>query len=244
MAKVNDLLSKRFKKNSQKLSKMTGLAEMSSSGKLSSFSGVFRFTPLSDNEEQNLRELLKIHVVGDIDISNDLKFLSAITSEVKAINNQAAILHGERIKQAQNVLKKYKDGAFSSWLLLTYGNRQTPYNFLQYFEFYSQMPKSLQQKIDSMPRQAVYALAARNCNQDEKIKIVESYKGETKKELLEIIRERFPLSDKDKRASKPTEQVLSTLKLLEKQIEQSRFKPTSKQLEVIRKFLKSLLKKI
>ncbi|NGX37987.1 MAG: hypothetical protein K1000chlam2_01156, partial [Chlamydiae bacterium] len=42
MVKVNDLLSSRFKKASEKLSKMTNLAEMSTSGSLSSFSGVFR----------------------------------------------------------------------------------------------------------------------------------------------------------------------------------------------------------
>ena len=241
MAKVNDILSKRFKKASEKLSKMTDLAEMSSSGKLSSFSGVFRITPLSGSEEENLHEILKAYSVEDADIANDLKSLSAITSEVKAINNQAAILHGERIKRAQDVLKKYRDGAFSSWLMATYGNRQTPYNFLQYFEFYSKMPKSLQQKVDAMPRQAVYALATRNCDQGEKAKIVEDYKGETKKQLLEMIRERFPLAEKDKRASNPTDQVLSTLKLLEKQMKHPRFKPGDKQSKMIKEALKSLI---
>ena len=173
-----------------------------------------------------------------------MKSLSAITSEVKAIGNQAAILHGERIKRAQNVLKKYRDGAFSSWLIATYGNRQTPYNFLQYFEFYSKMPKSLQQKVDAMPRQAVYALATRNCDQGEKAKIVENYKGETKKQLLEMIRERFPLADKDKRASNPTEQVLMTLKLLEKQVKHTGFNPDNKQKKMIKEVLKSLIYKI
>jgi len=244
MAKVNDLLNQRFKKTSEKLSKMTDLAELSTSGKLSSFSGVFRVTPLSGSEEEGLEDILKEYSLENSDIANDLKFLSAITSEVKAINNQAAILHGERIKRAQEMLKKYRDGAFSSWLIATYGNRQTPYNFLQYYEFYSNMPKSLQQKVDRMPRQAVYALATRNCKTEEKEKIVEQYKGETKKELLEMIRQRFPLAVQDKRAPNLSAQVFTLVKQLEKQVSSPRFKPTSSQKKQLQEALSSLLKKI
>ena len=86
----------------------------------------------------------------------DLEFLTTITSEVKAINNQAIILHGERIKQCtRTFLTKYRDGAFSAWLISTYGNRQTPYNFLQYYEFYQSLNLELQKRMDDMPRQVV-----------------------------------------------------------------------------------------
>lgn len=73
---------------------------------------------------------------GEGNLTLDLAELSLITSEVKAINNQAAILHGERIKKAQTLLKSYQEGAFSAWLNATYGNRQTPYNLMQYYEFF------------------------------------------------------------------------------------------------------------
>ncbi len=244
MAKVNDLLTSRFKKASQKISKMTDLAEKSSSGELSSFSGVFRITPLTESEEENLRNLLSEYSSEKQDISDDLTFLSSITSEVKAINNQAAILHGERIKRAQDILKKYRDGAFSSWLVSAYGNRQTPYNFLQYFELYMSIPKVLQDKVDTMPRQAVYTLATRNCPKERKEEVIKGYKGETKKELLMLIRDRFPLEQKDKRAPNVAEQAILELTRIEKLISGPRFKPSDRQKKRMQEVLQSIQVKL
>jgi len=147
MTKVNSLLSQRLKMATEKLSKMTSLVEMSSSGNLSSFSGVFRVTPLSEKEQEALQQLLQEYGSEKQDIQNDLDTLSSITAEVKAINNQAIILHGERIKRAQDILKSYRDGAFSAWLIASYGNRQTPYNFLQYYELYTSLPQQLHPKL-------------------------------------------------------------------------------------------------
>lgn len=244
MAKVNELLSSRFKSASQKLSKMTHLAEMSSSGKLSSFSGVFRVTPLTENEEEFLRGILSEYSKEHLDISSDLKFLSAITSEVKAINNQAAILHGERIKQAQEILKQYRDGAFSAWLVHAYGNRQTPYNFLQYYELYRNVPKMLQEKVDAMPRQAIYTLATRDCPKEDKEEIIKNYQGESKKELLALIRKRFPLAQKDKRAPNISEQIIKQLIQLEKDLSSPRFTPSSGQKKRILEVLQSIQSKL
>ena len=154
MAKVNTLLTERLKKPSEKLSKMSTLAEMSSSGNLSSFSGVFRVAQLSTKEHENLQQLLTQYRKEEGSSLRDLEQLVSLTSEVKAINNQASILHGERIKKAQEILKRYQDGAFSAWLMQTYGNRQTPYNFLQYYELYIALPQVLIPKLSSMPKQA------------------------------------------------------------------------------------------
>jgi len=242
MAKVNQLLTTRFKKASQKLSKMTDLAEMSSQGNLSSFAGVFRVTPLSESEQEGLRNLLTAYHQEGEDVEAHLTELSAITSEVKAITNQAAILHGERIKQAQEILKGYQEGAFTSWLVQTYGNRQTPYNFLQYFELYSAIPKTLQQKLDEMPRQAVYTLATRGCEQNEKEELIKNYKGETKKELLAMIRDRFPIAVKDKRASDIAKQSLKQLSEMEKLWKSERFSPSKKQKKQLLEVLQSLQK--
>lgn len=244
MVKVNDLLSLRFRKGPEKLSKMTNLAELSSTGNLSSFSGVFRVTPLTEAEEVHLRNLLEGYSLEQGDISADLENLSALTSEVKAINNQAAILHGERIKRAQDILKRYRDGAFSSWLMNTYGNRQTPYNFLQYYELYMSIPKILQDKVDVMPRQAVYTLASRNCPQENKEDVIKNYNGETKKQLLMLIRDRFPLEDQDKRASSLSEQTIAELSRIEKLVSSSRFKPTPEQKRRILEVLQSIQTKL
>jgi len=200
MSKFNDLLNLRFKNKESQQPKMTALVERATNGDLSSFSGVFRVTALNENEKSSLEELLKSYRQTETDdVESDLKALVAITSEVKAITNQAVILHGERIKKAQEILKKYRDGAFTAWLFTTYGNRQTPYNFLQYYEFYSIMPTTLHPKMDQMPRQAIYTLASRSGEIERKQDLVNNYAGQPKQELLKLIRQMFPLADDDKR---------------------------------------------
>ena len=191
---------------------MNALVEKANEGGLSSFSGVFRVSKLNPSETSALETILKNFSQDSTDIAKDLIALSTITSEVKAIANQAVILHGERIKRAQNILKNYLDGAFTAWLFATYGNRQTPYNFLQYYEFYTQMPQVLHGKIDQMPRQVIYSLASRNGEFSKKEKIVENYNGETKQELLTIIREEFPLDETDKRLPNMAAHAIGFLK--------------------------------
>lgn len=198
MSNVNALLNQRLKKGEQS-SKMAEMARQTANGQLSSFSGVFSVSELNAHETAFLEGLLKEYSVGEGDIGIDLRSLIAITSEVKAINNQAAILHGERIKKAHSILTRYRDGAFTAWLMAAYGNRQTPYNFMQYYEFYEALPKPLRPQIEAMPRQAVYTLASRDGPLEKKQEIVEKYNGQTKTELLTLIRETFPLASADKR---------------------------------------------
>ena len=219
---------------------MTSLAELSTTGNLSSFSGVFRVTTLSQNEEAILESLLNEYKGEGSDVTADLQSLSMITSEVKAINNQAAILHGERIKKAQELLLSYRDGAFTAWLVATYGNRQTPYNFLQYYEFYTALPKMLHTKLDEMPRQAVYTLASRSGEQEEKEEIVKTYNGQTKQELLALIREKFPLSTSDKRSRDLSNHAIQSLERLEKVLIRGKFYPSQEQREELLAHLDSL----
>ncbi|HSW86798.1 MAG TPA: CT583 family protein [Rhabdochlamydiaceae bacterium] len=240
MAKVNSLLTQRLKQATEKLSKMTNLAEMSSTGNLSSFSGVFRVTQLSSKEQEILQEILTHYSDEKKDIRDDLESLMSITSEVKAINNQAAILHGERIKKAQGILKQYRDGAFSAWLIATYGNRQTPYNFLQYYELYMALPQMLHPKLDEMPRQAVYTLASRSGEFEKKEEIVKNYKGEPKQVLLSLIRKAFPLSNDDRRATNLAEQAIQALDRIVPILQHHDFRPSLKQKEHIKELLKTL----
>ncbi|MBS0604776.1 MAG: CT583 family protein [Verrucomicrobia bacterium] len=229
MVKVNSLLAQRLKMATEKFSKMTGLVERSSAGNLSSFSGVFRVAPLNEKEKEALVSLLTQYKSDEQEIAEDLFQLSTLTAEVKAINNQAVILHGERIKKAQEILKNYQDGAFSAWLIATYGNRQTPYNFLQYYELYTALPAQLHHKLDEMPRQAVYSLASRNGPQEQKEQIVESYSGQPKQELLKLIRETFPLAENDRRAQDMGEVAISQLRRIHSHLVSSAFTPTARQ---------------
>jgi Uncharacterised protein family (UPF0137) len=213
MGKVNELLTERLKKTDPS-SKMAALAQQSANGNLTSFSGIFTIAELSEKEKSAIESILKEYALNDPDISNDLKSLIFLTSEVKAINNQAALLHGERIKKAHAILTRYRDGAFTAWLIAAYGNRQTPYNLMQYYEFCTAMPKNLRFQIELMPRQAIYTLASRQGSIEKKQQFVEKYQGENKEELLLRIREMFPLEEKDQRRRKNGESVLTALKRL------------------------------
>lgn len=244
MSKVNSLLSSRLKSATQKLTKMTSLAELSSDGQLSSFAGVFRVSPLTHMEQSTLEALLENYKNETQEIGSDLSLLSSITSEVKAINNQAAILHGERIKKAQDILKKYRDGAFSAWLIATYGNRQTPYNFLQYYELFLQLPKKLHENLDRMPRQAVYTLASRDAPLEKKEAIIQNYRGEKKREILKIIRKAFPLPSDDKRGSDTAALAIASLQKTLELVKEKRFSPNSSQQQTLLGLLRSIERQI
>lgn len=210
MSNVNDLLAKRLKKGEQS-SKMAEMSKRSASGNLTTFAGMFSVSELNEAEKIFLETLLKTYAVDESTVAADLSTLVSLTAEVKAINNQAAMLHGERIKKVHDILINYREGAFSSWLMATYGNRQTPYNLMQYYEFYQALPSPQRLQIENMPRQAIYTLASREGEFEKKIQFINSYKGQTKAELLVMIREAFPLDEEDKRRENVGEAAIQTL---------------------------------
>ncbi len=220
---------------------MSELAEKSGEGQLTVFSGIFGLGKLGMQEKEELSNLLHTYAESDqLDFSEDLNSLLAITSEVKAINNQAAILHGERIKRAQTILKKYREGAFTAWLIATYGNRQTPYNFLQYFDFYNKIPKDLHPQIEAMPRQAVYTLASRDGPLEKKQEIVKNYQGETKQQMITLIRSLFPLDENDRRRENIGDTTIKSLQRFVTTFEQSQIKMTEQQKETMHNLLSKL----
>lgn len=238
MKNINSLLDQRTKK-SPLSSKMAAMAQQSAAGSLSSFTGVFSITELSPKEKLVIEEILKNHSDNE-NIEEDLNALLAITSEVKAINNQAALLHGERIKKAHTIFSRYRDGAFTSWLMAAYGNRQTPYNLMQYYEFYESLPKPLRPQLESMPRQAVYTLATRNGPKEQKIEIVKNYSGQTKNDMLMLIRQRFPLEQDDRRLQKTVHGFIQALRRLRHQQQELPFEMSPKQKSMIKKLLNEI----
>jgi hypothetical protein len=239
MSNVNTLLTQRLKKGPQS-SKMAAMAKQSVNGHLTSFAGVFSVSELSVHEKSNLEELLKAYSQDHGDLDKDLTALISITSEVKAINNQAAILHGERIKKAHAILTRYHDGAFTAWLTTAYGNRQTPYNFLQYYEFHETLPKALHTQVEAMPRQAIYTLASRTGSFEKKRRIIENYKGETKAELLALIRETFPIGGEDKRGQDFGEAAIQNLQKIRTMLNSRRATLTKTQKHANSKLLDEL----
>jgi uncharacterized protein (DUF433 family) len=238
MSKFNDLLHLRFKQKESQQNKMTALVERANKGDLSSFSGVFRVAELNEKEKADIESILRTFRLNEAQLyDDDFKALMTITSEVKAITNQAVILHGERIKRAQDILKNYREGAFTAWLFSTYGNRQTPYNFLQYYEFYTILPQALHPKLDQMPRQAVYTLASRAGDFEKKEQIVKNYTGQPKDELLKLIRFEFPLQEEDKRQPNFTQHALQFLKKARDMVKNPNCSPREEEKRQIRTLL-------
>lgn len=240
MGNLNALLSSRLKVEEPSV-KMARLAERSASGSLSTFQGVFKPSELTSFEKEQLEEILEEFKGERKDTETDLKELLAITSEVKAINHQSALLHGERIERAQKLLTKYEEGAFSSWLILTYGNRQTPYNLLQYYTFYKKIPEPFKPKLESMPRQAVYTLASRDGDFSLKLDFIKAFQNETKLELLKKIRELFPLDEEDKRKVSLSSKAEKLLLEVDKIFNAPQFRPGEKQKTGLKELLKHLL---
>lgn len=192
-------------------------------------------------ERQLLRGLLEQYAPGENEqIDQDLSSLVNLTKEVRAINNQAALLHGERIKKAQAILKNYKEGAFTAWLKSTYGNRQTPYNLLQYYEFVMSMPRELRGQVEQMPRQAVYTLASRSGEMEKKLEIVEKFSGQTKNELLSEIRDAFPLPEGDGRRQDIASGSAQMLKKVHHLLNRSQTDMTESQRESIYEWLEQI----
>ncbi|SPN73916.1 Uncharacterised protein family (UPF0137) [Chlamydia serpentis] len=209
MGNLKTLLESRFKKNTQ--TKMEILARKRMEGDLSPLANSFSNPTLSSKEKEQIRDLLEHYNLREHLEESDLLHLCTLSAEVKQIHHQSILLHGERIAKVRDVLKSYREGAFSSWLLLTYGNRQTPYNFLVYYEFFKRLPEPLKIEMEKMPRQVVYTLASRQGPQEKKEEIIRNYRGEGKSELLDLIRKEFPLVDTDCRKTSPVKQALAML---------------------------------
>lgn len=241
LAKLSSLLQQTFRKKP----KAEEQVEKPTEGQLTVFSGLLVQQQAGEKDKEELHELLsKFCSEEEGVLVEDVQALLSITSEVKAINNQAAILHGERIKKAQTILKRYREGAFTAWLVATYGNRQTPYNFLQYYEFYAQMPKTLHPQIESMPRQAVYTLASRDGELEKKEEVVRNYNGETKQQMITLIRSLFPLKEEDRRRENIAENTIKQMHRILTTFTHARPKLTEKQKELLVELLNSLKQEI
>lgn len=209
MSDLKSVLENRFK--NPPAQKMEELAKKRFQGELSPFIQGFSTCKLSAQEEENIRLLLQNYAPHNHNFEHDINALCHLSAQIKQIHHQAVLLHGERIQQVRNILKTYREGAFSAWLMLSYGNRQTPYNFLMYYELFSRLPEALKLIAERMPKQVIYTLAARQGPQEKKEAIIRDYQGESKGDLLKKIRDVFPLSAADARQTSMVKQALSLL---------------------------------
>lgn len=189
--------------------------EITKPAHMTPFRGMFGESKLSREEEEGIKQILMVNMQptgsDEAEMLQDYQKLTQITSEIRAISNQSILLHGERIKKAQQVFKNYKEGAFTEWLISTYGNRQTPYSMLQYFEFYHALPLEKRPLIERIPKKAAYILASRHGDIALKMDVIENYKGEKQNEVIALIQEKLPIPETDKRAKPINESIINDL---------------------------------
>ncbi len=75
---------------------------------------------------------------------------------------------------------------------------------------------------------------------NEKVEIIESYDGETKHELLTLIRERFPLSSSDRRRGNIAESTINSLERVCATLRNNRVAMTKSQKETLLSLLNSI----
>jgi hypothetical protein len=158
---------------------------------------------LTEQEKRNIQKILVDDYqpgrISESQVAEHVEQLTNITKQIKSISSQSVLLHGERIKQAQELLSDYKDGAFTKWLMSTYGNRQTPYSMLRYYEFYTSAPIESRALIEAAPKKAVYLLASRDGDEGKKLKLIREHGTSSQSDLLLLIQETFPTMETDKR---------------------------------------------
>ena len=184
---------------------------------VNNFNSVFEPKPLGSEEEARIQKILfeNFQLSNDSEerenekLSEDFQEIKTITAEIKAIHKQSLVLMGERLHKARIIFKTYREGTFTLWLKETFKSKQTGYNILAYYEFYTALPSlELKEIFKSLPQKAAYVLASRQGNLEDKINILIDPSFSQAENLLPFIREKLPLLDNDKRKTKMSKILL------------------------------------
>jgi Uncharacterised protein family (UPF0137) len=171
------------------------------------FTSVFDPKPLDVHDAACIDKLLidsfQPGMIAEEQVLEDSNRLKLITSEIKAIGKQGIVLTGERVSQAKAILKPYKDGTLTKWIMSTFGSRRTGYNMLAYYELHNELSNDdLREKLKKLPQRSAYALASRSGDIQVKAEILRDHHGRNCDELDTLIQEKLPIASKDKRSRK------------------------------------------
>ena len=205
MSKTKDLARNFMKKAIQSEQDFKEGFEVASPAKSPTI-GIAINANLSKEEENYIQKILiddcKPGIIQEEDVQEHLRKLTDITRQIKSISAQSILLHGQRIKEAQDILKDYREGAFTKWLIATYGNRQTPYSMLNYYELYQNAPMSHKALIETAPRKAIYLLASRDGDLHKKMDLLQNHGKVSQSDLVLLIQKAFPVSENDSEKTK------------------------------------------
>ncbi len=156
----------------------------------------FGVKPLDVTESHHIEKLLLENfqpgAILEDQVSVDIDRMKTVTAEIKAINKQGALLIGERIATARDILKSYKDGTFVQWMDSIFESRRTAYNMLSYFDLYCVLPDHAKENFKKMPQKAAYMLASRPGNVETKVELIGSYSNLKANDMMLLIQDKLP----------------------------------------------------
>ena len=191
MTKIQDLATAFL----QKAQGARPVGPIVSKGPINAFNALFAVEELN---EQDNRAVERILVEGyepglfpEESVDPDVLEVKRLTKELRAIKRQELVLIGERIAQARDIFRKYRERSFREWLELTFGSFKSGYNYLAFYDLYLAVPDEVKARLKEMPAKAAYILASRKAPLESKIEIVTSCGQKTASGLISFIQNRL-----------------------------------------------------
>ena len=209
MAKKNLFQNKAFEKTASTKTQFHLAPQMSPMGAL------FENISLEEKEEKIIESILSASVdfgnVTEDQKDKDFLKIKKITAEIKSIGRQGAILMGERVFLAREILKPYRDGTFTKWLEATFSSRKTGYNRLAYFELYKALPQEEIKKLfQEIPQRAAYILASREGDLHTKSELIRNHYHLGHQDLINVIKKIFPATAQEGQHKKQQNRLIAT----------------------------------
>ena len=176
------------------------------------FKSIFKIQSLDNKDSQLIEELILDNCNIQDEVEEDTIQLKQLTIEVRGILKEGALLLGEKIYKARDILKKHNKNknSFTEWLKIAFNNsRSTAYNALSYYEFHNALPNDdLKELFKKFPHKAAYLLSTRNGEFNQKLDILRMHHHLKSDELIDIIEEAMPLPHDDQRKRKDHDVLL------------------------------------
>ena len=162
---------------------------------INAFNALFAVEDLNEQDNRAVEKILvegfEPGLVAEESVNPDIDEVKRLTKELRAIKRQELVLIGERIAQARDVFRKYKEKSFREWLELTFGSFKSGYNYLAFYDLYLALPDAIKPRLKEMPAKAIYILASRKAPLESKIEIVANATPQTANSLVALIQSRL-----------------------------------------------------
>ncbi len=194
--------------------------------------------------------------LNEDNVNEDLQKALELSASIKSVIQQSVLLVGERVKKAQALMARYRVGMFNKWLFMVFGNKVTPYSFLNYYNFYNSIEDmKTRSRLEELPKKAAYKLASRKGELSAKIEVLnsmisleQSRKSIKTSALEKIIDQRFPVAETDNRTAangakkNPSKMRASLIEHFDKIVELSKVLSTCPLADADHLLLKNVIK--